>query len=666
MKGKGSPMMLFLFLYLILWMSGGQTERWEADLYDEGSSAMSNPDGISLVYVHLGNDLPEYIATSIHQARLFNPDIQIYLLASNDAYRRKCVTTNDNITLFNDNDATFVDVNSLEISENRLAYEASSRLDRNFRDGYWYHASARFFHLAELMTQYNLRHVVHMESDVMLYTQLSRHFNVLTTQYPGLGVTFDNDRRVVPGFVWISQVEFLNRYLQFVISNKEQLGLNDMASLAAYRDFAGRDSGLILPLPIASTHYTVTHAPLRSLNGVEVGSVPEEFSNNFESFGQSIFDACALGQYLGGVDKRNTAENIHLVGFINEGSILDARYWRFSWVRDAQGRLVPLARDENGQNIFINNLHVHSKDLMKFFSLRESVGKVYNYNARFRLQNLLKDSLPSKVSSPSLSSSSSSSSATPQSSATSASPIITSSQIISGAGPEMKMKMTMKMGMRYETLVKGALENADKYQSKITNDILELEGMSGSKTRHFLNNLLNTNDVRYLEIGTWKGSTVCSAMYGNSASVVCIDNWSEFEGPKAEFLLNFEKYKGNNYATFIESDSFKVDVSRLPKFNIYFYDGDHALVSHYKALSYYYNCLDDVFIFIVDAWNWADVQLGTKTAITELDLSVLYEKEIVVTTDHPYGFDKSTWWNGIYIAILKKNYSNDFFPEIRM
>ena len=93
----------------------------------------------------------------------------------------------------------------------------------------------------------------------------------------------------------------------------------------------------------------------------------------------------------------------------------------------------------------------------------------------------------------------------------------------------------------YKTLVETSFQNAENNISKITNDIITMDGMSGTKTRHFYNNLLNTEDARYLEIGTWKGSSVCSAMCGNKAKVVCIDNWSEFGGPKAEFLVNFEK-----------------------------------------------------------------------------------------------------------------------------
>ena len=209
----------------------------------------------------------------------------------------------------------------------------------------------------------------------------------------------------------------------------------------------------------------------------------------------------------------------------------------------------------------------------------------------------------------------------------------------------------------YRNIVKTAFQNAENNISKITDYIINMEGMSGTKTRHFYNNLLNNDDARYLEIGTWKGSSVCSAMCGNKAKVVCIDNWSEFGGPKDEFLVNFEKFKGDNDAIFIESDCYQVDISTLPKFNIYMYDGNHTNESHYKALLHYYNCLDDVFIFIVDDWNCKDVRDGTNTSIQNLNLKVLYEKEIRMTWDNshtPIQVASETWWNGIYVAILQK------------
>jgi hypothetical protein len=207
---------------------------------------------------------------------------------------------------------------------------------------------------------------------------------------------------------------------------------------------------------------------------------------------------------------------------------------------------------------------------------------------------------------------------------------------------------------KYKTIICNAFENAENNISKITNDIIDMDGMSGTKTRHFYNNLLNMEDARYLEIGTWKGSSVCSAMCNNKATVVCIDNWSEFGGPKLEFLQNFEKFNGYNNATFIENNCYLVDISTLPKFNIYMYDGNHTKESHYMALLHYYNCLDDIFIFIVDDWNWSDVRDGTIISIQRLGLKVLYEKEIRLTTNNSTSTESTTWWNGIYVAILQK------------
>jgi hypothetical protein len=208
-----------------------------------------------------------------------------------------------------------------------------------------------------------------------------------------------------------------------------------------------------------------------------------------------------------------------------------------------------------------------------------------------------------------------------------------------------------------EHIVK-SFDDAENNLSKITDEILAMDGMTGKKTRHFYNNIVNMADARYLEIGTWKGSSVCSAMCNNNATILCIDNWSEFGGPKDEFLANYNKFKGSNNARFIEDDCFKIDTAELGKYNIYMYDGNHTSDSHYKALEHYINCLDDIFIYIVDDWNAREVREGTLSAINKLNLSVLYEKELRLTHDNshtPFQLAGETWWNGIYIAVIKKS-----------
>lgn len=197
-------------------------------------------------------------------------------------------------------------------------------------------------------------------------------------------------------------------------------------------------------------------------------------------------------------------------------------------------------------------------------------------------------------------------------------------------------------------------ENAENGISNIDENLKSMDGMSGTKTRHFYNNLLTIEGSRYLEIGTWKGSSVCSAMCCNSGLVVCVDNWSEFGGPKSEFLENFERYKGNNDAKYIESDCFQLDVSTIGKFNIYMYDGNHTYDSHYKSLSYFIDAMDDEFILIVDDWNWDDVQRATIDSIKDLNLNVLWNKEIKLNNEGTTTHDKDGWWNGISVFLIKK------------
>ena len=212
---------------------------------------------------------------------------------------------------------------------------------------------------------------------------------------------------------------------------------------------------------------------------------------------------------------------------------------------------------------------------------------------------------------------------------------------------------------KYKTLIDTAIDNAEKSISKISDAIIQMDGMTGTKTRHFYNNLLNTDNVRYLEIGTWKGSSLCSAIYKNKTQCVCIDNWSQFGNVKQDFFNNLNQNKGDNNVLVIEEDCYIVDINKLLpyKFNIYMYDGDHSEVNHNKALRYFYDCLDDIFIFIVDDWNWKHVRDGTLKSIIDLKFKVLHSKEIRLTNDNSHTdpeIGKRSWWNGIYIVLLQK------------
>ena len=228
--------------------------------------------------------------------------------------------------------------------------------------------------------------------------------------------------------------------------------------------------------------------------------------------------------------------------------------------------------------------------------------------------------------------------------------------------------MESELIQKYTAHLQRSIENAEKGKSKLIDELYNICGMTGKTTKRFYNNLLELEGSRYLEIGCYKGSSTCSALYKNKANLVCIDSWHDFllnelhnkissTTPINEFLSNIQKYKGENNITFYNEDCFKIDTGKLGKFNMYLYDGDHSYQSQYNALKYFIHTMDDIFIYVVDDWNDEPVRSGTFDAIRDLKLENVWSHTIRLTfnnTHTPADIAHETWWNGCYMCILKK------------
>lgn len=216
----------------------------------------------------------------------------------------------------------------------------------------------------------------------------------------------------------------------------------------------------------------------------------------------------------------------------------------------------------------------------------------------------------------------------------------------------------MTKEQQYIDHVKSCFEKAERGESKLPQEILDMEGMTGTKTRHLYNNLLEMECARYLEIGVWQGSSSCAAMYGNKADITLIDDFSGFGGPREKFIVNYEKYVGDNFAVFLEKDCFKIDLSNWNKrFNIFLADADHSFESQRKIIEYYAPVMEDVFILIVDDYNWEEVRKGTAQGIVDSNLLVVWEHIVRTTDDNSFPDQevaKNGFWNGIAVFILKK------------
>ena len=189
--------------------------------------------------------------------------------------------------------------------------------------------------------------------------------------------------------------------------------------------------------------------------------------------------------------------------------------------------------------------------------------------------------------------------------------------------------------------------------------VRQIEGMSGQRYRTFINRLIGLmgSQARYLEIGAWKGSTLCAAIENNNGQAVCIDNWSQFGGPKHEFLSNVSAVRTKVSLRVIEGDFRGVEFDTLGLFNVFLFDGPHEEHDQYDGLKLAQPALASPHVLIVDDWNWRRVRIGTFRAIHDCGWRIAHSHEIRTTQDDSHavtGGSASDWHNGYFIGLLEK------------
>jgi hypothetical protein len=317
---------------------------------------------INLVYIHIGDNLPNYIFDSIYQSLLVSPNNKIYVILNDsliDNFRNNISTFNINLYL---NKPIHVDIHieCIPLSILKMPQEYSQFINnlpdttKQFRDSFWISTTARFFFIESLMELFKLRNVYHIENDIMIYEDLKE----IRLDKNKLYMVKDSYNRVIPSILFIPDSSHLNRLNVYMIKTLKQSNqlINDMQLLGSY---------------------TANH----------LDYFPFDFSND-SSF---IMDGAAIGQYIGGIDPRNIPDfenktlqeqqllriNNPTKGFINEtctfkpNSInIFKKYFHLNNVN------FPIelfyGQQENGNNIQlkqINNLHIHSKQLYQFSSL---------------------------------------------------------------------------------------------------------------------------------------------------------------------------------------------------------------------------------------------------------------------------------------------------------
>lgn len=307
----------------------------------------------AIVFVHLGSVLPDYTGDALYQARLFN-DCPIYLVAEQAALAAAPPEPAWAVTA--------VPIEALPISEPHAAFRQSTRIDREFRNGFWTYAIERFFYLETAAAQLGLETIIHLETDNLLYVDLSVLVPLLSHCYQGIAVPFVKDERAIAGIVYFRNREALSRLTYFfanVFLGNPGVQINDMDLLGVMHRSFGAE--VIDGLPVVPGD---DPGPMRSLAGGTAAD-PGLYTRHAGVIG-AVFDPAPLGQFLDGIDPRN-APGRRTVGFINESALYWPSRYRFLLARDDQGRRAPYLGTA-GTFWPIVNLHFHSKNLAPFLS----------------------------------------------------------------------------------------------------------------------------------------------------------------------------------------------------------------------------------------------------------------------------------------------------------
>lgn len=127
-----------------------------------------------------------------------------------------------------------------------------------------------------------------------------------------------------------------------------------------------------------------------------------------------------------------------------------------------------------------------------------------------------------------------------------------------------------------------------KYQMSFSTR--SLEGMSGQRFRKLLNKLIcDLNVTKYLEIGTFRGSTAISALYRNDqCRGLLVDNLSQFGAEKRKLISNLNKFKILSRVNLIDSD-FRECIQDLKNFSPKVFSTMDLMMT--LAMSWRPNCL---------------------------------------------------------------------------
>ncbi|MCR5237964.1 MAG: hypothetical protein K6E34_12265 [Lachnospiraceae bacterium] len=315
-----------------------------------GVSSFKQVSEDCFVLIHIGDKpVPGYAVDAIEQIRLFGNEQIIFIC------ERKSRADQTGI----EDMADIVCIEDIPVSKKHYEY-----IRKMAMEGFVQYTTERFFFLEEAMEFLGLRNVVHIENDVLVYGNVHDIYRKLSTDSGRIILTRHNNDECIGGMIYVPNVGAIGRYTDFLCSNYLGVYINDMRSLS---EFAKRNP--VDYAPVITKGYYEQYG-LKSVEGNEYDNTyPAEAFYNEDI--KPLFDAAALGQYIGGIDKIHDKRDTR--GYINTNCLYNPSRMKIFWKRVPEG-YAPFITDNNTDHP-VMNLHIHSKELNRYRSDRIQVNK---------------------------------------------------------------------------------------------------------------------------------------------------------------------------------------------------------------------------------------------------------------------------------------------------
>ena len=269
----------------------------------------------NLIFVWIGEKIPNWAVISIGIA-VVNSKCNVYLLTTeyNKLISKKCIQ---------------IEINSFYDSNKSIHTLNNDK----FRDGFWIKTTERFFILRDFVIKNNIKFFFHAELDNLIFDISELNYK-LDKIGSGIFLPKDSVNRCIASLIYVNNSELLNQFCEYVLKNPKNL-TNDMLLLGDFSD--GNKDVFFLP----------NEAALNDFNDID-------YLQKDDTGG--VFDAAAIGQYLFGIDARNSKLPI-FNKFVNENSKFD--------LRNCMYKISIINNNATINDINLYNIHVHSKIFVK-------------------------------------------------------------------------------------------------------------------------------------------------------------------------------------------------------------------------------------------------------------------------------------------------------------